>query len=52
MKEDKLKYFKLGLFVFLGLFFLVGFLYLIGKNKNIFGSNYILKTRFSNVQGL
>jgi phospholipid/cholesterol/gamma-HCH transport system substrate-binding protein len=52
MKEDKIKYFKLGLFVFLGLFFLVGFLYLIGKNKNIFGSNYILKTRFSNVQGL
>lgn len=52
MKEEKLKYLKLGLFVFLGLFFLVGFLYLIGKNKNIFGSNYILNSRFSNVQGL
>ena len=52
MKDYDFKYLKLGVFVLSGLIILVGFLYLIGKNKNIFGSNYILKTRFSNVQGL
>ena len=43
---------KLGLFVLASLFFLILLLYMIGKNSNMFGSNYILKTRFENVQGL
>lgn len=43
---------KLGLFVLAGLFFLILLLYMIGKNKNLFGSNFRLKARFENVQGL
>lgn len=43
---------KLGVFVIGGLFFLVILLYLIGKNRDLFGSNYVLKARFDNAQGL
>ncbi len=43
---------KLGVFVIAGLFFLVTLLYLIGKNRDLFGSNYVLKARFDNAQGL
>ncbi len=43
---------KLGLFVLAGLVFLVVLLYMIGKNRNLFGNTYMLKTRFENVQGL
>lgn len=43
---------KLGLFVLAGLVFLVILLYMIGKNRNLFGNTYVLKTRFENVQGL
>ena len=43
---------KLGAFVIGGLVFLVTLLYLIGKNRNLFGSNYVLKARFDNAQGL
>lgn len=43
---------KLGAFVLAGLFFLVLLLYMIGRNRNLFSSNYILKARFVNVQGL
>ncbi len=43
---------KLGTFVIAGLLFLILLLYMIGKNRNLFGSNYILKARFENVQGL
>ena len=43
---------KLGAFVLGGLLFLVLLLYMIGKNRNIFGGNYILKARFENLQGL
>lgn len=43
---------KLGVFVLAGLVFLVLLLYMIGRNRNIFGNTYILKTRFENVQGL
>ncbi len=43
---------KLGLFVMAGLLFLVILLYMIGKNRNLFGSTYLLKARFENVQGL
>ncbi len=43
---------KLGAFVLAGLVFLVVLLYMIGRNRNIFGSNFILIAKFENVQGL
>lgn len=43
---------KLGIFVIAGLVFLVLLLYMIGRNRNMFGSNYQLKARFENVQGV
>jgi phospholipid/cholesterol/gamma-HCH transport system substrate-binding protein len=43
---------KLGIFVLAGLFFLIIILYLIGKNEHVFGSNFMIKARFQNVQGL
>ena len=43
---------KLGSFVLAGLICLVLLLYMIGKNRNLFGNNYVLKTRFENIQGL
>ena len=43
---------QLGVFVVAGLAFLVLVLYMIGKNRHLFGSNYLLKAQFENVQGL
>jgi phospholipid/cholesterol/gamma-HCH transport system substrate-binding protein len=43
---------KLGTFVLGGLLFLVLLLYMIGRNSNLFGSTYVLKARFENIQGL
>lgn len=43
---------KLGVFVLAGLLFLILTLYMIGKNRNIFGRQYLLKTHFENVNGL
>ena len=43
---------KLGVFILLGLLFLILLLYMIGRNRNMFGSNFKLKARFENVQGL
>lgn len=43
---------KLGVFVLAGLFFLILLLYMIGRNRNLFGSTFIIKARFENVQGL
>ena len=43
---------KLGSFVLAGLIVLVLLLYMIGKNRNLFGSTYVLKVRFENTQGL
>jgi len=43
---------RLGAFVFAGLLALIFTLYLIGRNRNLFGSNFELKARFSNVNGL
>lgn len=52
MAAKSLSNFKLGIFVLTGLSFLILALYLIGKNKNLFGSTYVIKTHFQNVQGL
>jgi len=43
---------KLGAFVLGGLLFLILLLYMIGRNRSLFGSTYLLKVRFENVQGL
>jgi len=43
---------RLGIFVLSGLAFLILLLFMIGRNKSLFGSTYLLKARFENVQGL
>jgi phospholipid/cholesterol/gamma-HCH transport system substrate-binding protein len=43
---------KLGLFLLGGMLFLVIMLYMIGKNQHLFGTTYLLKARFNNVNGL
>ncbi|MBY5959001.1 MCE family protein [Membranicola marinus] len=43
---------KLGVFVLAGLLFLIFLLYMIGNNHSLFGSNFGLKAKFENVQGL
>jgi phospholipid/cholesterol/gamma-HCH transport system substrate-binding protein len=43
---------KLGVFVMAGLFVLILAFYMIGKNQNMFGSNFALKSRFNNLNGL
>src|SRR5690606_6259856 len=43
---------RLGIFVMAGLVFLVLLLYVIGKNQNLFGSTFVLKARFENINGL
>ncbi len=52
MAKKTINNLKLGAFTLAGLLFLVLLLYMIGKNQNMFGDNYELKARFSNVQGL
>lgn len=52
MANKKIDNLKLGTFVLGSLLFLVLLLYTIGKNRNLFGSVYVLKARFENVQGL
>jgi phospholipid/cholesterol/gamma-HCH transport system substrate-binding protein len=52
MAKNTVNTIKLGAFVLAGLLFLVLLLYMIGKNKNLFGPSFILKTRFQHVQGL
>ncbi|MFA6945080.1 MAG: MlaD family protein [Pedobacter sp.] len=43
---------RLGVFVLSGLAFLILLLFMIGKNRSLFGSTYLLKAKFENVQGL
>ena len=52
MRKHTVNNIKLGIFVLAGLFFLVLLLYMIGRNQSLFGSTFIIKTRFDNVQGL
>jgi phospholipid/cholesterol/gamma-HCH transport system substrate-binding protein len=52
MEQETKKNIRLGIFVLGGIIFLVLLLYMIGKNQNLFGNTYVLKTRFKNVQGL
>jgi len=43
---------KLGMFVSIGLLIFIVAIYFIGKQQNLFGSSFLLKSRFSNVSGL
>jgi len=52
MAKQSIKNAKLGAFVLGGLLFLILLLYMIGRNRSLFGSTYLLKARFENVQGL
>lgn len=52
MRDKIINNVKLGIFVVAGLIFLIILLYMIGKNRNMFGFNYVIKARFENVQGL
>ncbi|HJS53524.1 MAG TPA: MlaD family protein [Chitinophagaceae bacterium] len=52
MPNRKFNNIRLGVFVLAGLLFLILLLYMIGKKRNMFGSNFLLKARFENVQGL
>ncbi|GAB2984145.1 hypothetical protein GCM10027049_22220 [Mucilaginibacter puniceus] len=43
---------KLGVFVLTGLFVLILSFYMMGKNHNLFGSNFVIKAHFANLNGL
>ena len=43
---------KLGMFVIIGLVLFVGTIYFVGRQKNLFGSTFILKAQFKTVSGL
>ncbi len=43
---------KLGMFVIIGLTLFFATIYFIGRNQNLFGSNFHLKSKFKNVSGL
>lgn len=52
MKARPLDNMKLGLFVMAGVLFLVFSLYMIGRNRNLFGSTFVLTAYFNNTSGL
>lgn len=52
MAKKSVNHIKLGLFVLAGLLLLFVMLYLIGKERNLFGATFRIRTRFANVQGL
>ncbi len=43
---------KLGMFVIIGLALFIGTIYFVGKQKNLFGSTFHLKSQFKTVSGL
>ena len=52
MKNQKANNIKLGIFVLSGLMLMILALFIIGKNNNMFGNNFKLKVRFSDLSGL
>ncbi len=52
MAKDTINNVKLGLFISSAVAILIISLYLIGRNQNFFGSNFYLRARFSNINGL
>jgi phospholipid/cholesterol/gamma-HCH transport system substrate-binding protein len=43
---------KLGAFIILGLLVFLFFIIMVSKNKNLFGSDFLLRARFQNLNGL
>ncbi|MEO7766287.1 MAG: MlaD family protein, partial [Ferruginibacter sp.] len=52
MKKESGFTWKLGMFVILGLLLFVLTIYLVGKQQNLFGSTFLLQTKFRTVSGL
>jgi phospholipid/cholesterol/gamma-HCH transport system substrate-binding protein len=52
MANQKVNNIKLGAFVLSGLILMILAFFFIGKNKNLFGNEFKLKVRFSNLNGL
>jgi len=52
MGNQKVNNIKLGAFVLSGLVLMIFAFFIIGRNSNIFGSDFKLKVRFSNLNGL
>jgi len=52
MGNQKVNNIKLGAFVLSGLTLMIFAFFIIGKNNNIFGNDFKLKVRFSNLNGL
>jgi phospholipid/cholesterol/gamma-HCH transport system substrate-binding protein len=52
MGNQKVNNVKLGAFVLSGLVLMILAFFIIGKNNNIFGNDFKLKARFSNLNGL
>src|SRR6185437_561097 len=52
METTNIKNFKLGILVLAGLVLMISTLYVIGRNENIFGSHFVLRSRFRNANGL
>lgn len=52
MKKNSGYTWKLGMFVIIGIVIFIITLYVVGKNRNLFGSTFHLKSKFKNVNGL
>ena len=52
MNNEKGFTWKLGMFVIIGLVLFVFTIYFVGKQKNLFGSTFLIKSKFKTVSGL
>ncbi|EJL70578.1 MlaD family protein [Chryseobacterium populi] len=52
MSNESSNNWKLGIFVTAGIFLFITAIYFIGVNRNLFGSNFALRSEFKNVSGL
>jgi phospholipid/cholesterol/gamma-HCH transport system substrate-binding protein len=52
MNKDTQSNWKLGMFVIVGLILIILTIYFVGKQQNLFGSNFHLKSKFKTVSGL
>ncbi|MDN3677810.1 MlaD family protein [Flavobacterium paronense] len=52
MNNESTNNWKLGGFVIMGILLFIVAIYFIGVNRNLFGSNFVLRSEFKNVSGL
>ncbi|MDR4951274.1 MlaD family protein [Chryseobacterium sp. ES2] len=52
MNNESSNNWKLGIFVTIGILLFITTIYFIGVNRNLFGSNFALRSEFKNVSGL